>query len=251
MNFQNIFLVGIIILLLYLVVSFFYAPPSSTPMTTANTTQTVKIPPTTLEGTSNSSNNTYSIWFYINDYSSIQTASITSPTCTQSLITSSAPSSASPTTNSGILFFQKDYINAQFFIDNTLRIMIANACATPGNNVNLISITNIPVQKWTHLLVTTTPSTVDCYVDGKLNYTVNLVGSPSCNITNDVIITPANAFNGYTAMFQYKATTINPQEAWDIYSNGYGDSMYSNMFGKYTVQMSILDNGEVTHSLTI
>jgi hypothetical protein len=251
MNFQNIFLIVIIILLLYLVVSFFYSAPQTTPLTSAETEQTVTIT-NLVNGASNNSNNTYAIWFYINDYTSIKAVNPNSAfVCsTQADI---IPSGTVGTGQVGILYFQEGYIKAQFYTDNSLQIQIATTECTGATNNNYgVNIKNVPVQKWTQVIVTTTQSTIDCYIDGKLNYTINAPKLATCKTDKAIKITPTGrGFNGYTSMFQYLPNTINPQQAWDMYSLGYGNSMYNNIFGKYSIQISLLDNGNVQHSLTI
>ena len=277
MNIQNIFLIGVILFLLYVTVSFFATSgDTTTGMTSATTNQTVTIPMNSTTP-ANSSNNTFAIWFYIDDFvksnlipnSNLGTTnSIYNPTTpsggTTTYSCQGSPYAGCPTnssttvmpfgdpstassTQTGILFASKSYITAQIFSDGTLQVLIGSNAV----NLNLIVINNTPVQRWCQLIITTTNYSADAYLDGKLYGTISLEGQPSCNTSNSIYVTPGKGFVGYTSKFQYLNETINPQTAWNMYSAGYGGSMYSNTFGRYNVQVALLDQGNVQHSLTI
>ena len=55
-------------------------------------------------------------------------------------------------------------------------------------------------------------------------------------------------FDGWTSKFQYFPNSLNPQEAWNIYTKGYGGG---NMLNAYQVQISLLENGTTQSSYTI
>jgi len=280
MNVQNIFLIGVILFLLYITVSFFATSGGTTTgMTSATTNQTVTIPMNSTTP-ANSSNNTFAIWFYIDDFVksnliansnlgiSSSTYNPTTPAGGSTTYSCLAPSSAGyagcPTntsstlapfgdpstassTQTGILFASKSYITAQIFSDGTLQVLIGST----ATNLNLIVINNTPVQKWCQLIITTTNYSADAYLDGKLYSTISLEGQPSCNMSNSIYVTPGKGFVGYTSKFQYLNETINPQTAWNMYSAGYGGSMYSNTFGRYNVQVALLDQEKVQQRKTI
>ena len=90
---------------------------------------------------------------------------------------------------------------------------------------------------------------MDLYLDGKLVRTCLLPGVASVNNSANVYVTPAGGFEGWTAKFQYYPNSINPQEAWNIYSKGY--SNWSSMFNTYQVQVSLVQNGNTQSSVTI
>jgi hypothetical protein len=52
-------------------------------------------------------------------------------------------------------------------------------------------------------------------------------------------------------MFRYFDYALNPREAYNIYREGYGDSLLGRFFNKYKVQLAIKNNNTVTHSFTI
>ena len=43
----------------------------------------------------------------------------------------------------------------------------------------------------------------------------------------------------------------NPQDAWDVYSAGYGGGLLDNLLGKYRVKVALLTDNKETATLTI
>jgi hypothetical protein len=89
---------------------------------------------------------------------------------------------------------------------------------------------------------------MDVYVDGKLmkscvvnmgsrlGETQSIVLGDETTLSNDV---------GFITNVKLKAAPIAPQEAWDIYSQGFGGSPWSDLLNKYKVKLSfIVDNQE-------
>jgi hypothetical protein len=112
-------------------------------------------------------------------------------------------------------------------------------------------VSNIPIQKWVNLTLSVYGRTMDLYIDGKLVRTCLLPGIANVNNNADIYITPKGGFNGWTSNLQYYPNSLNPQDAWNIYAKGYGGSMLSNLFGSYQVEVSLVQNGTTTSSVTI
>jgi len=125
------------------------------------------------------------------------------------------------------------------------------AGAGPVAGIHQCTVTNIPIQKWVNLSITLYKKTLDIYINGKLNKTCVLPNIPNMEEvgTGDLLITPGNGFDGYTSKFQAFNEALNPQEIWNIYSNGYGS--VSSTLGDYQVKMSLIENGSETNSLTL
>ena len=123
--------------------------------------------------------------------------------------------------------------------------------STPGGNtvVHTCSVANVPIQKWVYLVVSVYGRSMDIYIDGKLVRTCLLPGVASVNNSSNVYVTPMGGFEGWTSKFQYFPNSINPQEAWNIYTQGY--SNMSSMFNAYQIQLSLVENGETQSSITI
>ena len=122
---------------------------------------------------------------------------------------------------------------------------------TAGGNtvVHTCTVANIPIQKWVNLVVSVYGRTMDLYIDGKLVRTCLLPGVASINNNADIYVTPAGGFDGWTSKLQYYPNSLNPQEAWNIYTQGY--SSWSSMFNAYQVQISLVENGTTQSSVTI
>tara|TARA_Y100000389_G_C17471082_1_gene531001 strand:+ start:7856 stop:8575 length:720 start_codon:yes stop_codon:yes gene_type:complete len=106
-------------------------------------------------------------------------------------------------------------------------------------------LANFPLQKWVNLIISLNGQTMDVYIDGKLSRTCVLPGPAMSNPDADVEITPGGGFNGYTANFQYRDSPVNPQQAYNIYKRGFGGSSLGNMFEKYKVRVQFLEDNHV------
>jgi len=120
---------------------------------------------------------------------------------------------------------------------------------TPTTVLHTCNITNIPIQKWVNLTLSVYGRSMDLYIDGKLVRTCLLPGVASVNNNSNVYVTPAGGFDGWTSKFQYFPNSINPQEAWNIYSKGYGS--WSSMLSSYQLQIALVENGQTQSSVTI
>jgi hypothetical protein len=110
-------------------------------------------------------------------------------------------------------------------------------------------VTNIPIQKWVNLTLSVYGRSMDLYIDGKLVRTCLLPGVANVNNNSNVYVTPAGGFDGWTSKFQYFPNSLNPQEAWNIYTKGYGS--WSSMLNSYQVQIALIENGQTQSSVTI
>jgi len=122
---------------------------------------------------------------------------------------------------------------------------------TPGGRtvVHTCSVANVPIQKWVNLTVSVYGRSMDVYIDGKLVRTCLLPGVASVNNNANLYVTPKGGFEGWTAKLQYYPNSLNPQEVWNIYSQGY--SSWSSMFNAYQLQISLVENGNTQASVSI
>jgi hypothetical protein len=178
------------------------------------------------------------------------------------LVGSNLPSSFKANSAISVWFYIKKWVNGarvvafkkgtepifqvQFKDDaNTLQVIPRSATITdPG----LCEVTEFPLQKWVNLIVSFNGSAMDVYVDGKLmkSCVVNL-GS-RLNETDTIILGDSSKKTtdiGFITNVKLKAAPVAPQEAWDIYSQGFGGSPWSDLLNKYKVKLSfIVDNQE-------
>jgi hypothetical protein len=121
---------------------------------------------------------------------------------------------------------------------------------TGGNTVvHTCSVANVPIQKWVNLTFSVYGRSMDIYIDGKLVRTCLLPGIASVNNNADIYVTPKGGFEGWTSKLQYYPNSLNPQEAWNIYKQGY--SNWANMFNAYQLQISLVENGNTQASVSI
>ena len=207
-----------------------------TELTSAETSQTISsgdLP----EGES-STNFTYSIWFYIDDWNyrygdrKVLFERIANGTlCPRVSFTPSVNNLAVdiniyPTTSTAITH---DTVSTIF------------NCGIP----------NVPLQKWCNFLMTSYGRTIDLYLDGKLVKTCVLPGVPKIEPSAPVYITPNGGFSGWTSTFKYWGESANPQKAWDIYKEGYGGNWLGNLFGQYSLKVSIVEGDTEQTTITL
>lgn len=108
-------------------------------------------------------------------------------------------------------------------------------------------ISNVPLQKWVNVLFSVYGRSLDVYVDGKLSRTCVLPGAANVPDDQNIILFPDHGgsagFGGYISNFKYWPDATNPQQAWDIYKEGYGGSLLGGLFDKYRIQVDFLESG--------
>lgn len=136
-------------------------------------------------------------------------------------------------------------------VQNDILIYVPCDKSVNGTNVYQCTVKNIPIQKWVNLSITLYKKTLDVYINGKLHKTCVLPNVPDMldEGEGNIDITPGGGFDGYTSKFQFYPEALNPQEIWNIYSNGYGS--LASTLGDYQVKMSLIENGNETNSFTI
>lgn len=178
---------------------------------------------------------------------------------------SNLPSSFKANSAISIWFYIKKWVNGtnvvQFFSDVAagapiLRVLFKNGTNTiqifpkgVDDSTMNCEIAEFPLQKWVNLIISFNGSAMDVYVDGKLvKSCVVSTGSELAKTQSIVLGDVMNSSNddvGFITNVKLKAAPIAPQEAWDIYSQGFGGSPWSDLLNKYKVKMSfIVDNQE-------
>jgi hypothetical protein len=134
------------------------------------------------------------------------------------------------------------------FKSNTNTIQIFPTSGTPGQNE--CEIADFPLQKWVNLIVSFNGSAMDVYVDGKLVKSCVVNNGSKLSETQKITLGDSTKIVediGFITNVKLKASPIAPQEAWDIYSQGFGGSPWSDLLNKYKVKLSfIVDNQEQT-----
>jgi len=214
-----------------------------TSLTSAKTMQKIEAADLASSTTSgNSANFTYSMWFYIEDWNyrygepKVIFGRMTSGTGTKE---------PCPSVVLGP-------------IQNNIMVSLAvypglDEAPEDGSNyiVHNCPIANVPIQRWVNVLISTYGRTLDVYIDGKLVRTCVLPGVAKIDSNSPVYVTPNGGFSGWTTTFQYWPESCEPQKAWNIYKQGYGNSFLGNIFGKYTVKVSLMEGDTEDSSWTL
>ena len=123
--------------------------------------------------------------------------------------------------------------------------------SSAGKNLHNCTVRNFPLQKWCNLIISLNGRSLDVYIDGKLVRTCVLPGVPKINSNASVYITPNGGFSGWTSNLQYFANPLNPQQAYNIYKQGYGGSGLLSIIEKYKIKIAYLVNNQEEGSIEI
>lgn len=230
MEFTKIILICLVVLLLLYIIFNWLTTKSTqlTRMLDASTKQTILA--STLPTSSSSNNYTYSTWFYVNDWN----YRFGEPKIL--LGRHDKEKNPSPSITFGAM-------------ENDINISVACYSQNKQNldkyTIHTCNVKNFPLQKWVNLIISLYGRTLDVYIDGKLVRTCVLPGVARINSSSNIIVTPNGGFSGMTSNFQYWNDSTNPQEAFNIYKDGFGGSMLGNLFNKYRIKIAFLaDNKE-------
>ena len=242
----------VIVIIIMLLRYIFVDPHTLTSIQNGQTASTINASSLATNGTNvPSSNFAYSIWFYVNDWN----YRYGEPKVVFGRM--GANSGAKAGSVSGISGLDPCPAVILGAIENNLSVSLGcypginQEPTTPGGKTVLhtCNVTNIPIQKWVNLIVSVYGRSMDVYLDGKLVRTCLLPGVANINNNADVLVTPNGGFEGWTSKLQYYPNSINPQEAWNIYTQGY--SSWSGMFSAYQIKLSLVENGNTQSSITI
>jgi len=237
-SFQTIITIIAVTLLLYVVYKYVTKDLSKlTNLTSAEIATVVSLP--TTASTATTSNFAYSIWFYIDNWNYMNGLQ---KTVFQRQATN---------TDSASTYCPQVVLDA--FLNNLIITLATtpSSAATTSDSVTA-TIENIPIQTWVNVIVSVYTRTLDVYLNGKLVITKVMPGiaTPYTNGSNtSVEVTPNGGFSGWTSTFQYWPNAITPQQAFNVYSKGYGASRFANLFGTYDVKVTVTKDGAAETSM--
>ena len=256
MEAKNVLLFVIIIVLLYIVIKYVIKDVSTlTGLVSAQTMQ--KIEASSLASSSSAgatSNYTYSIWFYVDDWNVKygEPKVVFGRMASEMDKTQPCPLvSLAPLENNLIVSLAIYPGMDTAPIEDTTTDATTATTTDTATTIHRCMVANIPIQKWVNVLISTYGRSLDIYIDGKLVRTCVLPGVARVESSTPVYITPNGGFSGYTAKFQYWPDSCDPQKAWNIYKAGYGASMLAGLLGKYTVKVSLMEGDTEENSFSI
>jgi hypothetical protein len=250
MSLWTILLILLLLIILYNMIRYFVRRNNVlTSLTSATQMQTIQAG--SLANPKNSTNFTFSIWLYINDwnYKYGELKTVFGRMNSASTTTEASVYGISGTGPSPLVTLNPVANNLDVFMSTFSGSV---AAASKNKAPHKCSVPNIPIQKWVNLLISVYGKTMDVYLDGKLVKTCLLSGVPNVNKDANIYITPNGGFSGYTSKMQYFSHAPDPQTAYDIYVQGPGNNIFSNLFtNNYKLQLSLVQNGQVNGTLTI
>ena len=244
MGVKSILLFLIILVLLIIVIQYIMKGTSTlSGLISGQTMQKIESTSLATSSTSgNTSNFTYSIWFFIDDWNyrygepKVVFGRMTTGTGEKE----PCPSVVLGPVQNNILVSLAVYPGLDQAPESGKNFIVHNC-----------PVANVPIQRWCNILISAYGRTLDLYLDGKLVRTCVLPGVAKIDSTAPIYITPNGGFSGWTSKFQYWPDSCDPQKAWNIYKAGYGGSMLGNLFGKYTVKISLMEGDTEDSSFSI
>jgi hypothetical protein len=279
----TIVIIVVILVLIFMILRYYLTDANTiqSSVQSGQTSSTIQASSLATDGTSAPATNfTYSHWFYINDWNyryghkkvlfgrmaskapaggtPTTDASGNPSTCTQAATGANA---ASNMMGSGSIenIKQLEPCPAVILgaIENNISISLAchgspdaqiQSGSSQNTNVHTCTVSNIPIQRWVNLIVSVYGRSMDVYIDGKLVRTCLLPGIAAVKSNANIIVTPMGGFDGWTAKLQYWPNSFNPQQAWNVYTQGYRSSVFGS---DYQIQVSLLENGSTQSTYTV
>lgn len=228
----------VILVFLYIVISYYFKKTTKlSSMKTATEVQVIKA--SELPGNKNSSNYTYSAWFYVDDWNYRFGE--------QKTLLERKLMSGQPIPSIVLGAVEND-------------VIISVACYTDPSTsdasggtiiVHQCVVRNFSLQSWVNIIISLYGRTLDIYMDGKLVRTCMLPGVAKTSSDENILITPSGGFRGWTSKIEYWSDSTNPQQAYNIYKEGFGGSMLGSMFNRYGFKFSITENNKERTSYQI
>lgn len=186
---------------------------------------------TTITGASQpkTQNNAFSFWFYISSW----TSETKQPLIQLNQGTASYMSAKLDTAN------------------NTLIIEIKSTTSSSSSPVATVTITDIRLQKWNHIIISVNGNVVDVYLDGKLVKTQIASAIPSTTSGNFEPKIGGAGNKGFISSALYKNDYITPEEAWNIYSMGYTGAGLFDFVNRYKLNFSITKDDQEAVSFSV
>ena len=237
MNLLTVFIFVLIIVLIYAV----YKLLTKTTTTVSGFSDASKA--LTVPGQKSSANYGYSVWIYVDAWKN--TATGTPLPLNKNILT------RLKTGNAPVFVLYLD--NANNYLH--LRMSATETC----------TIKNIKLQKWVNITMSIYGNTVDLYLDGKLVKTCVLTALPVSTLKDDnlyvggsMTISSTNVGTsgdgdlvGYISNVLYKNDYFTPEDAWDIYSAGYGGAGMFDFANRYKLNFSITKENQTVGQISL
>jgi hypothetical protein len=244
MNLLTVFIFVLIIVLIYAV----YKLLTKTTTTVSGFSDASKA--LTVPGQKSNAN--YSVWIYVDAWKNTATAATQYK---KNILTrlGTVNTSASATGTAPIYLLHLD--NAT----NDLHLRIALSGGAP-TTYQTCTIRNIKLQKWVNITMSIYGNTVDLYLDGKLVKTCVLTAMPIALTDTNLYVGGSMTTTGtsgdgdlvgYISNVLYKNDYFTPEDAWDIYSAGYGGAGMFDFANRYKLNFSITKENQTVGQISL
>lgn len=102
-----------------------------------------------------------------------------------------------------------------YLAPNTNKLIITVACENGPDEGNAITVEDIPLNEWFCVTLTLEGRSLDCYINGLLEHSISLTGSPK--MMNSNLVKGKNGFNGLMAFFRYNSAALLPLDVKKLY----------------------------------
>ena len=114
---------------------------------------------------------------------------------------------------------------------NTLNVVMDTVTQPACSAAPVISIVNMPINKWFNVVIRLTDNTLDVYINGRLTKRAELPAVPNQNY-DDVFICSGGGFNGYVSDLKYFNRSIGTTQINALVSNGPNTSISTSSLRK-------------------
>ncbi len=234
-----------------------------------------------------SANMTFSMWYFINDFTTSQTSqtdlpfltfyngnsntgydstvlnqlkstfndnfSTTSVTKKVNVDGNSFDSTSSPTGSLPTIHIcLNDY-------RNDIHIYVRTSTdSTGGEIISRFVLKNIPLQKWVNLTISVDNNVFDVYLDGKLHNSFILpdaLYTQAYNIDDNKLYLNGDGstdnHNTFLTRIRYINSAVTTTDAYDIYKDGISSKHSTSLFNKYNLKVSFLEYNQEKSSFLI
>lgn len=140
-----------------------------------------------------------------------------------------------------------------------LRIALNDGSSSKATTYQTCTIKNIKLQKWVNITMSIYGNTVDLYLDGKLVKTCVLTAMPIAPLNTDLYVGGSIGVSGstdgdlvgYISNVLYKNDYFTPEDAWDIYSAGYGGAGMFDFANRYKLNFSITKENQTVGQISL
>ena len=127
------------------------------------------------------------------------------------------------------------------YVDETAKLYYKIKTTDNNDSTNLV-MTNFPLQKWVHVMISFDGKIVDLYYDGKLIRSHQLPLEPK-KTTSNFTISYGNCSSlgckGFLANFERIPNAIDPSTAWSKYMDGNGGNYFSKLLSSYGASLTL------------